>query len=51
MVPLFGLRPAVGRLLTGDNDVTPGAHPLAVLSYVLLEAARGRDPGIVAALR
>ncbi len=29
----FGLRPALGRLLTGDDDLTPGAHPVAVLSH------------------
>ena len=29
----FGLRPALGRLLTENDDVTPGAHPVAVLSH------------------
>jgi hypothetical protein len=28
----LGLRPAVGRLFTEDDDRTPGAHPYAVLS-------------------
>jgi predicted permease len=30
---VLGLRPAAGRLLTPDDDRTPGAHPVAVLSH------------------
>ena len=30
---VFGLQPALGRLLTPSDDETPGAHPVAVLSY------------------
>jgi len=33
MFDSFGLRPALGRLLTEYDDVTPGAHPVAILSY------------------
>ncbi len=33
MFDSFGLRPALGRLLTAYDDVTPGVHPVAVLSY------------------
>ena len=33
MFDTFGLRPALGRLLTEDDDLKPGAHPYAVLSY------------------
>lgn len=29
----FGLEPALGRVLTPDDDSTPGAHPVAVISY------------------
>jgi predicted permease len=29
----FGLRPALGRLFTENDDLQPGAHPYAVLSY------------------
>ena len=29
----FGLRPALGRLFTADDDLKPRAHPYAVLSY------------------
>jgi predicted permease len=31
--PVLGLRPARGRLLAPGDDVTPGAHPVAVLSH------------------
>ncbi len=33
MFPIFGLQPTLGRLFTTDDDITPGAHPYAVLSY------------------
>ena len=33
MFDVFGLQPALGRLLTADDDRTPGAEPYAVLSY------------------
>lgn len=29
----FGLKPAAGRLFTESDDLEPGAHPYAVLSY------------------
>ncbi|MGB7434179.1 MAG: ABC transporter permease [Candidatus Acidiferrum sp.] len=31
--PVFGLQPALGRLLSENDDTTPGAHPVAVISY------------------
>src|SRR5438093_11047353 len=30
---LLGVRPALGRLLTTDDDQTPGSSPVVVLSY------------------
>ncbi len=30
---VLGLKPAVGRLLTAQDDQTPGAHPVVVLSH------------------
>ncbi|MGA2594625.1 MAG: ABC transporter permease, partial [Bryobacteraceae bacterium] len=33
MFGTLGLRPALGRLLTENDDLQPGAHPYAVLSY------------------
>ena len=43
----FGLRPAAGRLLTGDDDLDPGAHPVAVVSYDYWTRRFGRDPKAV----
>jgi len=44
MFPTFGLHPAAGRLFTENDDVTPGAHPVAVLSYDYWNRRFGRDP-------
>ena len=44
MFPAFGLRPAAGRLLTESDDLTPGAHPVVVLSYDYWSRRFGRDP-------
>ena len=44
MFPLFGLRPTAGRLFTENDDLTPGAHPYAVLSYDYWTRRFGRDP-------
>ena len=30
---LLGVRPVLGRLLTQDDDLQPGAHPIAVLTH------------------
>jgi predicted permease len=43
----FGLKPAMGRLLTAQDDRTPGAHPYAVLSYDYWKRRFGRDSKIV----
>src|SRR5688572_2035002 len=45
--PSLGLRPALGRLFTADDDVTPGAHPIAVVSYDFWARRLGRDPEAV----
>ncbi len=39
----FGLRPALGRLLTPQDDVKPGAHAVAVLSYDYWQRRFGGD--------
>jgi predicted permease len=46
MFASFGLHPATGRLLTGDDDLQPGAH-YAVLSYDYWTHHFGRDPKAV----
>jgi putative ABC transport system permease protein len=40
----LGLRPALGRLLNENDDLEPGAHPVAVLSYDYWTRRFGRDP-------
>ena len=47
MFDSFGLRPAVGRLLTEYDDVTPGAHPVAVLSYDYWTRRFAQDPNVI----
>jgi len=43
----FGLRPALGRLFTERDDVTPGAHPYAVISYDYWRRRFDRDPKVI----
>ena len=43
----FGLRPAAGRLFTESDDLKPGAHPYAVLSYDYWTNRFGRDPKVI----
>ncbi len=47
MFGAFGLRPTVGRLFIEDDDLRPGTHPYAVLSYDYWSRRFGRDPGVV----
>ena len=44
MFQTLGLRPAAGRLFTENDDVTPGAHPVAVLSHDYWTRRFARDP-------
>lgn len=43
----FGLRPAAGRLFIESDDMKPGAHPYAVLSYDYWTNRFGRDPKVI----
>lgn len=43
----FGLKPALGRLLADSDDVTPGAHPVAVLSYDYWRRRFGGDRNVI----
>lgn len=47
MFDAFGLHPVLGRLFTAQDDMTPGGHPLAVLSYDYWTRRFGQDPGVV----
>jgi putative ABC transport system permease protein len=44
---VLGVRPHVGRLLTRNDDVTQGAHPVVVLSYRFWQRRFGGDPSVV----
>jgi predicted permease len=44
MFAAFGLQPALGRLLTPDDDTTPGAHPVAVISHDYWTRRFSNDP-------
>ena len=45
--PLLGLRAQVGRLLGPQDDVTPGAHPVVVISHEYWQRAFNASPGAV----
>ena len=47
MFPLFGLEPALGRLLSPADDRGPGASPYAVLSWDYWNHRFGRDPDVL----
>jgi len=47
MFDSFGLRPAMGRLFTENDDRKPGAHPYAVLSYDYWTRRFARDPNVI----
>ena len=43
----FGIRPALGRVLAESDDITPGAHPYAVLSYEYWKRRFAEDPAVL----
>jgi putative ABC transport system permease protein len=47
MFESFGLRPVAGRLLTENDDLKPGAHPVAVLSHDYWTRRFGQDPNVI----
>jgi predicted permease len=47
MFPLFGLEPALGRLLAPADDRGPGLNPYAVLSWDYWNHRFGRDPHVL----
>jgi predicted permease len=44
---VLGVRPRIGRLFTQDDDRTPGAHPVVVVSYGFWESRFGKDPSLI----
>ena len=47
MFNIFDLRPALGRLLTANDDRTPGGAPYAVISYDYWTRRFARDPQVI----
>jgi len=45
--PVLGITPAAGRLLSPNDDVKPGAHPYAVISYDYWTRRFCRDPKVI----
>jgi predicted permease len=44
---VLGVRPALGRVLRTADDVTPGAHPVVVLSHSYWQRRFGSDPNLL----
>jgi macrolide transport system ATP-binding/permease protein len=44
---VLGVKAALGRVISPDEDRLPGAHPVAVVSYKLWQQRFGADPAIV----
>jgi len=44
---VLGVRPWAGRLFSQEDDRTPGAHPVAVLSYAFWERRFNKDPNLI----
>jgi len=45
--PVLGVNAALGRVLTPDDDRTPGGHPVAVISYRYWIARFAGDPNVL----
>jgi putative ABC transport system permease protein len=44
---VLGVRPALGRLLGPADDVTPGAHPVAVIAHEFWQTRFGGRPDVI----
>ena len=44
---VLGVKPTLGRTFLPDEDLTPGAHPVVVLSHAFWEHRLGADPGVL----
>lgn len=47
MFPSFGVKPALGRLFTEDDDRYKNARAYAVISYQYWKSRFGRDPNVI----
>ena len=48
--PVLGVRPAIGRLFTADDDKVIGGHPVVVLSHEYWKNQLGGDPSVIGQL-
>lgn len=48
--PVLGVRPALGRLLTPDDNRSLGQHPVMVISYSYWQRRFGRNPSILGSI-
>ncbi len=44
---VLGLKPALGRVFARADDVTPGGHPVVVLSHSFWQRRFGADPAVI----
>lgn len=44
---VLGVEAALGRVFTSQDELTPGGHPLAVLSHGFWKSRFAQDPGVV----
>ena len=44
---MLGVQPAVGRFFSEEDDRTPGAHPVTVISFGLWQSRFGGDPAVI----
>ncbi len=47
LFPSFGVKPALGRLFTEDDDRYKNSKPYAVISYRYWKSRFGRDPNVL----
>jgi putative ABC transport system permease protein len=47
MFSTFGLQPVLGRLLSSNDDTTPGGHPVAVISHDYWTRRFTNDPNVL----
>jgi predicted permease len=45
--PMLGVGAALGRVFNASDDLHPGAHPYAVISYSYWKSRFGSDPGVI----
>ncbi len=44
---MLGVQPALGRFFTPEEDRTPGAHPVTVISFALWQSRFGANPSVI----